>query len=288
MFHGWLLMTVVSLSTLLLSTPVFSRETILWSALDFPPFQIRDGEYQGSGSFDGLMDLLVEQLPEYDHEVETMTFARREEEIRHGQLLCTPGIFRTAAREKLLAFSLPSLIHLDNRLVFLATRSDLFPKGDTVDLEALLKRSDLVGGIISERSFAPNIDLLLQKYAKAPNLLMRPLKSFQMFELLIHGEIDYTIMFPHEVAYLSQLLHPTQEIVVRPIAGTPPYIFTHVACTRGPWGEAAINRINRILLDQRETPNYRSLSERWYNEPDKALIREYYTQLSAPAGGLAQ
>jgi uncharacterized protein (TIGR02285 family) len=272
----------VALFGALLSASASAREVVPWAALDFPPFQIRDGEYRGSGSFDGLLDLLVRQLPEYEHDVITMTFARREEEIRQGQRLCTPGLFRTAEREKLLVFSLPALIHLDNRLVFLASRADRFPGGHEVDLESMLRRQDLIGGIINQRSFAPNIDPLLRQYANAPNVLVRSLKSSQMFELLGSGEIDYTILFPHEAAYLSRQLHSRQEIALRPIAGTPPYIFTHVACTKGPWGEDMIARINRVLRAHRETPEYRALSERWYNEPDKALIRRYYPQLLAP------
>jgi uncharacterized protein (TIGR02285 family) len=270
-------------SAVLWPAPAFARETVLWAVLDFPPFQIRDGEYQGSGSFDGLLNLLVGLLPEYDHDVVTMNFARREEEIRQGQRLCTPGLFRTAAREKLLAFSLPALIHLDNRLVFLAARAERFEVAHSLDLESLLKRSDLVGGIIAERSFAPNIDPLLRQYAKAPNVVVRPMKSSQVFELLINGEIDYTVLFPHEAAFLARQSHHPKEIALRPIAGTPPYIFTHVACTKGPWGEAMIARIDRILQEQRRTPEYRILSERWYDESDKVLIRKYYPQMLVPA-----
>ncbi len=281
---GWLLLAM--LLNALAVPPVLGRETVLWAALDFPPFQIRQGDHLGSGSFDGLLETLIAQLGEYDHEVATMTFARREEEIRHGQHLCTPGLFRTAAREKMLVFSLPALIHLDNRLVFLANRSERFGKASTANLDSLLKRPDLIGGFISGRSFAPNIDALLGRYAKTPNVVMRPLKSSQIFELLVNGEVDYTILFPHEAAYLAYQSPGQPEIVVRPIDGTPSYIFTHVACTKDAWGEAIISRINRILLEQRRTAAYRAFSERWYVESDQKLIRRYYPLLLAPTGSL--
>jgi hypothetical protein len=44
-----------------------------------------------------------------------------------------------------------------------------------------------------------------------------------------------------------------------------------------------ITRIDRILQAQMRTPEYRALSERWYDESDKALIRRYYPQLLAPS-----
>lgn len=279
------LLAVLGLLALLAtSAPAIGRETILWAVLDFPPFQIRDGEFRGSGSFDGLLETLIKQLPEFDHEVVAMTFARREEEIRQGQRLCTPGLFRTPAREQLLTFSVPALIHLDNRLVFLSSRADRLDVGPHADLNLLLKRYDLVAGVVSGRSFAPNIDPLIQQHAQAKNLVMRPIKSSQMFELLINGEIDYTILFPHETNYLARQYGRSGGLAVRPIAGTPPYIFTHVACTKGSWGEATIARIDHILKMQRRLREYRALSERWYDQSDRALIRKYYPHLLSPSG----
>lgn len=273
---------VVALSALLGSNVVSARDTVRWGALDFPPFQVRDGEYRDSGSFDGLMEFLIEQMPEYDHDVLTMTFARREEQFRQGQPLCTPGLFRTPEREKYLTFSLPALIHLDNRLVYLSSKDSRLEGTDPVELEAVLKREDLIGGFFSQRSFAPNIDPLIKQYANSKTVVLRPLKSSQMYEMLINGEIDYTILFPHEAAYLARKFSSSPNIVVRRIAGTPPYIFTHVACSKSPLGDAVIARIDSILHAKRKTPAYRSLSERWYGDSDKALIRRNYPNLLLP------
>jgi uncharacterized protein (TIGR02285 family) len=251
---------------------------IAWAQLDFSPFQIVGGGYQGSGSFDGLHDLLVREIRDAEHESVQMTFARREEEFRDGEPLCSPGMFRTPVRERYLVFSNPALIHLDNRLVFLSKNAGRFPPGSTVDLEALLENRKLIGGVISGRSFAPNIDAAIRRNGGS-NLATRPLKASQIVELLISGEIDYTIMFSHEAAYVERQLGREGLLANRQIAGTPPYILTHVACTRGEWGEQVIARVNRVLRGQRNRPEYRALSERWYSESDRALVRLYYPRL---------
>lgn len=256
-----------------------AKEKLLWAALDFPPFQVRDGDFRGSGSFDGLMELLIEQLPAYEHEVLTMNFARREDEFRQGEKMCTPGLFRTSEREKYLTFSAPALIHLDNRVVYMTSKAARFKGAGPIDLQELFKRTDLVGGIISNRSFAPNIDPLVQRYLNQPNVVTRAVKSSQMFEMLSQGEIDYTIMFPHEAAFLARQFGRPNDIVTRPITGTPAYSMTAVACTKGAWGNAIIARIDGILKQQRETSRYRALSERWYEGGDRALIKKYYPNL---------
>jgi uncharacterized protein (TIGR02285 family) len=199
--------------------------------------------------------------------------------MRQGHQLCTPGIFRTPAREGYLIFSMPALIHLDNRVVYLARNADRLPAGPAIDLEQLFKRSDLVGGVISERSFAPNIDALLRRQTGQANLLVRPLRSTQIVEMLLNGEIDYTILFPHEAAFIERQLGRQGQLASRPIVGTPSYIVTHVACTRGAWGEQVIARVDQVLRKRVATPEYRGFSERWYADSDKAQIRQYYPQL---------
>lgn len=252
---------------------------VIWASLDFPPFQIVDGPHRGSGSFDGLRDLLVREIRDAEHELITMSFARREDELRNGTLLCSPGMFRTPVRERYLIYSKPALIHLDNRLVFLARNAARFPPGAKIDLERVFKDERLKGGIIVGRSFAPNIDALVRRHGGSANLQMRGLKPSHMIELLLKGDIDYTIMFPHEAAFLEQQAGGKDLLSNRPIAGVPPYIVTHVACTRSEWGERVVARVDRILREQRNRPEYRQLSERWYSPADQGLIRRYYPRL---------
>jgi uncharacterized protein (TIGR02285 family) len=280
-FH--FLALLVDLLVCLVAHSAQAAEPLVWAVLDFPPFQILDGESRGTGSFDGLLGLLTTEMPDYRHEVVGMTFARREEEIRQGSQLCTPGMFRTPAREKLLLFSRPALLHLDNRLVVRRETLARLPAPRPVLLDQVLADQSLLGGIIADRSFAPNIDETLRRHAGAPNLLVRTMKSAQLFEMLSRGDIDYTILFPHEVAYLARAAGHRDDIVVLPIAGTPPHIMTHVACTKGPWGAATIAAVDAVIGSHLGAPAYRALSERWYDEPDKALIRRYYNRaLSAP------
>lgn len=252
---------------------------ISWAAVDFSPFQIVEGPHLGSGAFDGLRNLLIREIPDARHEVIAQTFSQREEALREGQLLCSPGMFRTPARERHLVFSRPALIHLDNRLVFLRRNADRFPVGEAVDLETLFKDRRLTGGIIAGRSFAPNIDALVRRYGGAPNIQMRPVKPARMLEMLENGEIDYTVMFSHEADFLERQAGKQQTLANRRIDGTPPYILTHVACTRSDWGERVIARVNRLLLAHRNEPEYRQLSERWYSAADREQIRKYYPRL---------
>jgi uncharacterized protein (TIGR02285 family) len=284
--HNWRrsLAVLVALVGGFCPAPAFTQpapyaETITWVSLDFPPFQIVEGPQLGSGAFDALRNLLIREMQDVRHDIVSLTFTQREEALRDGAMLCSPGMFRTPVRERYLVYSRPALIHLDNRLVFLDRNAARFPRGAAIDLEKVLNDRRLVGGIISGRSFAPNIDAQIRRHGDAPNVRMRAVKPSQVIELLLSGQIDYTIMFPHEAAFLERQLGSIGQLANRPIAGTPPYIVTHVACTRSEWGERVIARVNGILREQRNRPEYRQFSERWYSAADQSLIRHYYARL---------
>jgi uncharacterized protein (TIGR02285 family) len=264
---------------LLLPVGTHAKDVLVWGVFDFPPFQILDGVQKGSGSFDGELQMLTDKMLEFEHKIVPMSFARRREEFVAGTNLCTPGIFREPAMALKLAISVPALTHLDNRVVFLADKAQLFGDADPLDLNALFKRRMLVGAVIPGRSYAPNIDDAIEHFRGNQNLMSRPLATTQLFQMLLSGDVDYLLLFSHEAAYLADAFGVGERIRNRQIAGTPPYIFTHVACTGNAWGHRVIDKVNAILLTERNRPDYRKFSERWYPPEDRDKIRQYYPSM---------
>lgn len=255
-----------------------AKEALTWAVLHFPPFQILEGPHQGTGSFDGELQVLIEKLPEFDHRVVPMSFARRKEEFSAGTNICTPGIFRAPALALNLAVSLPMLTHLDNRVIYLKEKEPLFG-GEPVDLDRLFDRSDVIGAVVPGRSYAPNIDQAIARHRGSANLLVRAIETSQLFQMLLDGDIHYLLLFSHEAAFLAERFGATGRIGHRAIAGTPPYLFTHVACTGNAWGKAVVAKLNKAMRDERSQPAYRALSERWYPPEDQERVRRFYPEM---------
>lgn len=269
------------LTAALLLSPCYAveKESLTWAVLNFPPFQILEGSRQGSGSFDGELQTLIARMPEYAHQVIPMSFARRREDFIAGVNLCTPGIFKPPAQTLNLAISMPALTHLDNRIIFLKDKANLFGEDNPIALDTLFNKRELVGAVVPGRSYAPNIDATIQRFRGKPNLMLRPLETRRLFEMLLKGDLDYLILFSHEAAFFADQSGGMGRIMNRPIAETPPYIFTHVACTGNAWGQAIITKINAILLSEREQAEYRTYSERWYPIEDQEKVRGYYPNM---------
>lgn len=274
------LAAALAVTAALSATSAAAAEPLVWAVLDFPPFQILDGSRQGTGSFDGLLGQLTDHLRDYDHHVVPMSFARRDEEMRSGKHFCTPGIFRTQARIRQgWVFSLPALIHLDNRVVMLADTAERLGITGAIDLETLLARQDVVGGLVAGRSYAPNIDAAIERRHGAANLMVRAIRAEQFFQMLLARQVDYLILFPHEAAFFAQRFDAADWVVDRPILGTPPYIFTHVACVGEGWATGMVARIDATLRAIRPDPGYRALSESWYRPEDRALVAHYFPEM---------
>lgn len=256
--------------------PVWGKESLTWSVIDFPPFQVLEGKQSGTGSFDGELQAIVDEMPGFEHETVPMSFARRKEEFIKGTNICTPGIFLAPAKALNLAISKPALTHLGNRIIFLKNKAALFGEENPVDLKKLFARKDIVGGMVGGRSYAPAIDEAIQRYKGSPNLVIRSLTGERLFQMLLGGEVDYVIMFPHEAEFHGNRLGASDTFLDRPVAGTPPYIHTYVACTGNAWGRAVIDKVNAVLDRERGTKKYRSFSERWYPVEDRKRIRRYY------------
>lgn len=282
--RGLLLTLLIAIA---LASPVRAGqgETLVWAVLDFPPFQILSGAQAGTGSFDGELQALIAGMPELDHRVVPMSFARRKEEFMAGTNLCTPGIFQAPAKALGLAISMPALTHLDNRVVFLADQAARFGNESSLDLDALLQRPDLVGGVIDGRSYAPGIDASLARHRGRPNLVVRAVPAGRMFQMLLAGNLDYVLMFSHEAAFfaadLSDGTGSGKPVRNRAIKGAPPYLFTHVACTGNDWGRRMIARIDDVIRGLRDKPEYRKLSERWYPAEDQLRVRRFMPHMLA-------
>lgn len=274
-----LLGVVLNLLALIATWSIHAKEPLLWAVIDFPPFQILSGPYQGSGSADGELKTLIANLPEFEHQIVPMSFARRKQEFMRGSNLCTPLIPLAPARALNLAVSIPALAHLDNRVIFLQENRahfSEFAEPASIDAATLFSRQDLIGGISADRFYGVTMNPIIERFRNYPNLVIRPLTAKQWIEMLLHGHLDYVLMLSHEAAFQAHEMAPDKLLSSRALTGTTPYLFTHVACTGNAWGQEIINKINAILMNERKQPYYRSYSERWYSETDQAKVRTFY------------
>ncbi len=75
----------IFLSMTFLTTPLYSKETIIWRVTDWPPFYILEGAQKGTGIYDELISMIARNLPEYNHQRVPMNTARARKQWALGE-----------------------------------------------------------------------------------------------------------------------------------------------------------------------------------------------------------
>ncbi len=236
-----------------------SKPVITWLLNDFPPFIQVDGPLPGKGFVDAAVRHFIERTPEFTHRFEVSGIARALSLMQLGTPACHPALLPTAERLAYAVASRPVHFVLPHHVVARADRADrLRPYLDAqgkINIDSLLNDTGLRTSITEQRAFAAPIQAALALRKGAPNILMTGVHFNAPFLQLAAGWIDYIIAYPVEPRwYINSEATPGAALEYFPIAGVEEYVVGHVLCTKGPVGEALIQRIDRLVMDAAPRP----------------------------------
>jgi uncharacterized protein (TIGR02285 family) len=260
---------------------ILAKDSITWMEAVAPPFFIHDGELKGQGYEDLITDLLVENLPLYEHKHTIATISRHYQQWKQGEKSCSLAMFKTPEREEFAYFSVPSVFSLPTVLIIRQDNFDSFGATKTVNLQKLLKSEKITIGRSNNRSYGVLVDNVLNRYGNQNNIF-----SFEgselsliLFKMLIAGRIDALVGLPEEAMYLAETLGFKDQIMTLNISenqNNHDASLTYVACSKTEWGKKTIDTINLVLLEQRPTEQYRAAYERWLDPSSLENYRQLY------------
>jgi uncharacterized protein (TIGR02285 family) len=255
-----------------------SEMTVTWAILNWPPVHILEGEHKGEGIFDAIMDLLKRELPEYTHKELVANPPRFWGYIKKGDNLCHAASVVTEERLKHAYFSIPISFGPANSVIMKKDTAESLGLSDSVSLAALLKTPGLTGGIKPDRSYGKMVDSMLTKKKTEENIYEQHSSDYgsSLFQMLLHGRLDYILEVPVMVAYNEVILNKQGISVSLEIEENDPYIFGSVACPKNEWGRNMVDRINEIIKTCRPTKEYRAIMEMWQTEEGIERVRKGY------------
>ncbi len=235
------------------------------------------GDDQGEGFIDLILANLFAKLPHYEHRQPLTTQARAIYDIQLGKQVCHPALFKTSEREKYAYFSTPSLFTPSNRLLVSAEAVKRHALTSPVDIKRLLEDESVTLGLISARSYGPDLDKVLKQVESQRILRMPVEKNEVMFTLIARNRIDATIAYPFELAYFNRTGQKRSDITALDIKGIPAYAIGYVACPRNSWGRQVIEHVNTALAELVHTPEYVAAMTRWWEEEvERAEFKSFY------------
>lgn len=200
------------------------------------------------------------------------------EELKHQSNYCVLNKIKNPERETFLHFAkLPTSIYPPIQLI--STRQ---LQHSIIDLAQLLKNSsDLKVGVVTGRSYGPEIDPLIQLYPDQFFLQTGDDAAERLTLMLTKGRIDAVIEFSAiahaslkqqnsaPVLYMHQLLHQ-------------PMIRGFMACNKSEQGAAIIRKVDAIMQTQEFRNTLMQYHREYFSAADFRLIQDELQRVYQP------
>jgi len=267
--------SAVLLCLLLLPCAVSAMPVIDWLSMHWPPFRIAEAPQKGQGHLDQLQQLLMAELPQYQHRVHYSNLARIEQTLAAPTAqTCIFALIYNKTRAKTMQYSIPAVISVN---VMVHVRADhplvsQWQHGPGVALSEFTSDTKMNGLVEHNRGYPP----LVTQFLDVPksNLISQSLHNANPVDLLVANRFDYLIEFPDRVRYFQGQTPQKNQIVDLPIRGLDPLMYSYVACQASAEGKRRLQDINQALQKLRATQAYQNLLMRWVSPHRQQLLQK--------------
>lgn len=242
-------------------------KTIHWQTIHVPPSTIKSGPLQGQGFVQLVLQQIIAELPDYEHQFPITTLARATSDMKSGKNVCHPALMITEERQKWAYFSRASFFNPNNYLVMSADVADKFTQSP-LQLDELTRQPNLIFAVIKNRAYGTSIDNFIAKQLDQQQRLDITSDNLSyMFRLLTVNKVDVTFAYPFEVAWFTKDKPQYRDnLILRPVANQPQFLVGHVTCPKTDWGKQVISRIDEALKNLKPTDTYKQSMTRWWPE----------------------
>jgi len=257
------------------TSSVYAKETVVWAVADRPTSYILEGVDKGRGVVDEVYYLLHKNLKEYEHKTNKMNFARVLQQMENGENQCACG-FKKPEREKVGYYSVPAVIALPFSVIVKKGKLEkIYGKTESIALKNLLDNEKFKGGVSKKRSYG-NITPLIDTYEKKGNLYAHP-STQNLMKMLMADRLDYAIEIHSFANYIAKQLDNEDIFETYAIdENKNKVLIAYIFCTKNEWGRKIIEKVDRILEKERQTPTYVEIMGRWYDDKGRKIIKDYY------------
>lgn len=247
------------------------KAVLNWHVSHFPPVNIMQGPFKGTGFADKTRKYFQDHLPLYQHQENDVGFGASMEASKTGELFCRADMIKTPEREETLYFSSPIFFASSRRLIFAGEKySKIQPflngKGE-VDFEKLLNSEELTFSYVTGRAYYKNEpEALVQYREKHPELAHRTSRA--AYESMRDGKADLLVIYPFEFIYYlkEENLHNAYKSLK--IQGLDPFSMAYITCIKSEVGKQIIDAVNGIIAKEKGIYHWLEYYREWVSEDE--------------------
>ena len=283
------LLAAIILSTLFLVSPA-QAEPVNWLMPAYPPAYIpehgeTDRRWVGGGFAEQIQTWFTGHTTGYESEPIDASMSRIMSLMQSpgDKIYCLATTNPTESRATFMAFSAPLYLQPSNRVIVrtdrLALVAPYLDAAGVIDLPALLRDPKAAGSVASGRVYSNRIDSAL---ALAPDVDRQ--SSIQTPpKLLLAGRADWIVAYPREIEWAWRAGGGDAAAETRPyrtyaIAGEPPFIPSHIGCSKNAAGKRFIDQVDKAIAANPARP-WRLYMLAWLDREDRTAV-----EAAEPAG----
>ena len=252
---------------------VHADNKIIWYALNAPPAYILSGADKGNGYVEKVQQLVINKLPQYQHQFRQVKFNQLITDMVKGLPVCFSALSKTQEQQSYVDFSQQSIINLNFHVIIKKANINPLIEFKNINLEVLLKFYRLTTSQPNIRRYGAYIDKILYQF---PELIDKSAQSsFDQFKQLAEDKIDFLIESPSVAHYVLKQMGNTEAYLMLPIVGIAQFSQGFIGCSKGDWGQKAIKDINNALTQIKNSNPYLSALTHWLSPEN--LNEEFYS-----------
>ncbi|SEA51243.1 ABC transporter substrate-binding protein [Alkalimonas amylolytica] len=245
-----------------------------WVINTAPPFHIVNGPLAGQGICDALINVIDAHLPELNSERLVLPQSRIRKQFERKEDQCFPCmIYRPIPGDTIQ--SKPTHFYYPHGIITTSEKAEVIKKrhGHPVRLASLMSDRVFRFGYPDGRHY-PAVQHILDSTEQSSTTRITHTgenATVAILSMIKKGRIDYTLEY--QILHNFELAeHATSNLVFLPVAETQgQHVLGAVGCTNTEWGQAAIQKINQVLPQVRQHPEFLQVLALWFNdEPESA------------------
>ncbi|WP_194756728.1 ABC transporter substrate-binding protein [Aliidiomarina indica] len=254
---------------------------IHWAINTAPPFHVVAGPLQNEGICDVLMDSVEQHLPDIPTQRSILPQTRIRQQFEQNENRCFPCMIYRPHAARSAVFTEPTHFYYPHGIITTAANAREMREtfGEPISLTRLLSESNYRYGYPSGRVYgdlqpvidaiAPNSYRIIHTGENATMAILAMIKAGR-----IDFTIDYQILHTFDKHFSGSQL---EFIEIAETSGT--HVLGAIGCTDNEWGRMITARINEVLPEIRQDPNFLRILNRWFHgkpedEPYNVLLQK--------------
>jgi len=253
------------------------KKTITWVYLEYPPLYIEnpDKDNDPSGIGRKAIDLIAKNMPDYDHIIQGIPFARILIKFKAGENIAFFGLCRNPEREKFIQYSIPCRLDTPNFLFIRRNELAKYGGGKPVSLKELFSKPDFNIVIKKGVSYGTTFDSIFAEH-KDRTYEVTSLQHGQEYQMIALKRTDATIGAADGVFALKKLPELNEKLAILPIVEDMDWAVCYVGLPKTIWGNEVRQQVNNALRKLIPTDEFYDIYKALVKQGMRDELRQRY------------